>query len=134
MPTGKSSTPCSTTRSSSEQLKRKRGKYSSLLFVVIIYHNVYIRSNGCGDGLGEFNGLRIAYFEASLHYYKIRKNETPRKFGFRGVFLFVGRVALEGVVGIEHHDALDGLRRRSNCDGLCSGWSRRQRLSCYTRR
>ena len=59
-----------------------------------------------------------------MHYYKIRKNETPRKFGFRGVFLFVGRVALEGVVGVENHDALDGLLGGCKGDGRCVARSR----------
>ena len=32
---------------------------------VRFFFNVYIRSNVDGDRLGEFEGLRIAYFEAS---------------------------------------------------------------------
>ena len=78
-------------------------------------------------------GLESHISKRSVHYYKIRKNETPRKFGFRGAFLFVGRVALEGVVGVENHDALDGLLGGSERDGRCCGRSRCRSCRCSTR-
>ena len=68
-------------------------------------------------------------YKITIKYAKMRHHGNLASVVF---FLFVGRVALEGVVGVENHDALDGLLGGSERDGRCCGRSRCRRCRCST--